>query len=59
MPGKAGLSAPDDGFVDNVAQQSSGAGAGELARRLAWPALLRTLDRIDPGFRQQLSRRWR
>lgn len=59
MPGKAGLSAPDDGVADTVAQQSCGPGAGELARRFAWPALLRTLDRIDPDFRQQLSRRWR
>jgi hypothetical protein len=25
---------------------------GMVAQRLAWPALLRKLDRIDPGYRE-------
>jgi hypothetical protein len=34
-----------------VAHQSNPKGMGGLAQKLAWPALLRKLDRIDPSFR--------
>jgi hypothetical protein len=36
---------------EKVAQQSSPKGMGMLAQALAWPALLRKLDRIDPSYR--------
>jgi hypothetical protein len=34
----------------NAALALSG-GMSKLAEKLVWPALLRKLDRIDPGFR--------
>ena len=49
--GRDGLNDPDLGVAEKVEAQSSGSGPAELARRLVWPALLRKLDRIDPGFR--------
>ena len=49
--GRDGLNDPPQGVEDKVARQSSPRGMGMLAERLAWPALLRKLDRIDPGFR--------
>lgn len=49
--GAAGLNDPNDGVAEKVAAQSSGPGTADLARALAWPALLRKLDRIDPSFR--------
>ena len=49
--GRDGLNDPEQGVAEKVEAQSSGPGAAELARRLAWPALLRKLDRIDPGYR--------
>jgi ribulose-5-phosphate 4-epimerase/fuculose-1-phosphate aldolase len=49
--GRDNLNPPPDGVEDKVARQSAPAGMGLLAQRLAWPALLRKLDRIDPGFR--------
>ena len=36
---------------EKVARQSNPKGMGGLAERLAWPALLRKLDRIDPTYR--------
>lgn len=44
------LVAPPDGVADKVRDQTPPA---EVARAeaLAWPALLRRLDRLDPGFR--------
>ena len=45
------LAHADEGVAEKVAGQSNPKGAGLLAKRLAWPALLRKLDRIDPGFR--------
>jgi ribulose-5-phosphate 4-epimerase/fuculose-1-phosphate aldolase len=45
------LNAPPQGTEEKVARQSAPQGMGLLAVRLAWPALLRKLDRIDPSFR--------
>ena len=50
--GRENLNDPDHGVGDKVAHQSNPKGLGMLADRLAWPALLRKLDRIDPGFRR-------
>ncbi|KQN90679.1 aldolase [Sphingomonas sp. Leaf231] len=49
--GRDGLNTPPQGVEGKVAQQSPPAGIGMLARGLAWPALLRKLDRIDPSYR--------
>ncbi len=49
--GRENLHPPPRGVADKVRQQSSGPMADMAAERLAWPALLRKLDRIDPGFR--------
>jgi ribulose-5-phosphate 4-epimerase/fuculose-1-phosphate aldolase len=49
--GRDNLLAPPHGTPDKVAQQTPPGPSGMLAKRLAWPALLRKLDRIDPGFR--------
>jgi ribulose-5-phosphate 4-epimerase/fuculose-1-phosphate aldolase len=49
--GRDRLNAPPQGVEEKVAGQSSPKGMGALAERLAWPALLRKLDRIDPGYR--------
>ena len=49
--GRDGLNDPPHGVEHKVAHQSAPTGMGMLAQRLAWPALLRKLDRIDPGFR--------
>lgn len=48
--GIAGLNAAPQGTPEKAAGQGS-AGLGIVADRLAWPALLRKLDRIDPSFR--------
>ena len=49
--GRENLNNPHQGIEEKVAHQSNPKGMGALAERLAWPALLRKLDRIDPGFR--------
>nr|WP_310104735.1 class II aldolase/adducin family protein [Sphingomonas sp. BE138] len=49
--GRDGLNTPPQGVEDKVARQTPAAGVGMLARGLAWPALLRKLDRIDPSYR--------
>ncbi|MFK3890018.1 class II aldolase/adducin family protein [Sphingomonas sp. NPDC079357] len=49
--GADGLHTPPQGVGDKVARQSPPAGVGMLARGLAWPALLRKLDRIDRSYR--------
>ena len=49
--GRANLNDPHQGVEEKVARQSSPRGATMLAERLAWPALLRKLDRIDRSFR--------
>ena len=49
--GLQNLNNPPQGVEEKVATQSAPEGMGKLATRLAWPALLRKLDRIDPSFR--------
>jgi len=49
--GRDGLNNPHQGVAEKVEQQSRPEGMGALAQTLAWPALLRKLDRIDPSFR--------
>ena len=49
--GRDGLNNPNQGVAEKVETQSQPEGMGMLAQSLAWPALLRKLDRIDPGFR--------
>ena len=49
--GRDGLHEPAAGAIDKVRRQSTGPMADLAAEKLAWPALLRKLDRIDPGFR--------
>ena len=46
------LNNPPQGVEHKVARQSAPKGMGMLAERLAWPALLRKLDRIDPSYRE-------
>ena len=43
---------PPQGTPEKVKGQTPAAGMGMVADGLAWPALLRKLDRIDPGFRE-------
>jgi ribulose-5-phosphate 4-epimerase/fuculose-1-phosphate aldolase len=43
---------PPQGVAQKVETQSAVGGMNMLAQRLAWPALLRKLDRIDPSFRE-------
>jgi ribulose-5-phosphate 4-epimerase/fuculose-1-phosphate aldolase len=50
--GRDGLYNPPQGTPEKVEVQTTGSDASLLARHLAWPALLRKLDRIDPSFRQ-------
>ncbi|MFN5243300.1 MAG: class II aldolase/adducin family protein [Novosphingobium sp.] len=49
--GRDGLNNPPQGTPEKVKAQTPAAGIGMLANGLAWPALLRKLDRIDPSFR--------
>jgi len=49
--GRENLNTPNQGVAEKVEGQSSGPGMRMLADGLAWPALLRKLDRIDPSFR--------
>ena len=49
--GRANLNEPPQGVETKVAGQASPESLGILAERLAWPALLRKLDRIDPSYR--------
>jgi len=48
--GRDGLNNPPQGVEHKVKEQSSGVGMAMLARGLAWPALLRKLDRVNPGY---------
>jgi ribulose-5-phosphate 4-epimerase/fuculose-1-phosphate aldolase len=50
--GRENLNTPPQGVEGKVAVQSAPAGMGMLATQLAWPALLRKADKIDPGFRE-------
>ena len=49
--GRENLNNPNQGVAEKVEGQSSGAGIRMLADGLAWPALLRKLDRVNPGYR--------
>jgi len=49
--GRDGLNNPPQGTPEKVKSQTPPAGIGMIANALAWPALLRKLDRIDPSFR--------
>lgn len=49
--GRDGLNEPETGVADVVRDQVSGTDMAMAVERLAWPALLRKLDRIDPSFR--------
>jgi len=48
--GRDALNPPPDGVEEKVAVQSAPGGMGVVAERLAWPALLRKLDRVSPGY---------
>ena len=48
--GPSGLYNPPQGTPEKAGAQGS-MGLGIVADRLAWPALLRKLDRLDPSFR--------
>lgn len=48
--GPAGLYNPPQGTPEKAAGQGK-YGLGMVAEKLAWPALLRKLDRLDPSFR--------
>lgn len=50
--GRDGLNPPPAGVEEKVARQASPAGLGMVAQALAWPALLRKLDRVSPGYRE-------
>ena len=50
--GRDGLHNPPQGTPEKVKAQTPPAGIGMVANALAWPALLRKLDRVDPGFRE-------
>jgi len=50
--GRDGLNEPEPGVAGVVRDQVSGTEMAMTVERLAWPALLRKLDRIDPGYRQ-------
>lgn len=47
----ARLVAPHQGVPEKVKAQSDAQAMAMVSEELAWPALLRKLDRIDPGFR--------
>jgi ribulose-5-phosphate 4-epimerase/fuculose-1-phosphate aldolase len=49
--GRENLNNPPQGTPEKVESQTPSAGMGMIADGLAWPALLRKLDRIDPSFR--------
>lgn len=49
--GRDKLNTPPQGVEAKVEMQTPGEGMRKLADKLAWPALLRKLDRLDPSFR--------
>lgn len=49
--GRDGLHNPPQGVERKVAGQSSAPDMSRVSKGLVWPALLRKLDRADPGFR--------
>lgn len=50
--GRDNLHNPPQGTPQKVESQTPAGGIGMLANGLAWPALLRKLDRIDSSFRE-------
>ncbi len=42
---------PPQGVAEKVRAQTQSTTMAKVAEHLAWPALLRKLDRIDPGYR--------
>ena len=50
--GREGLNNPPQGTPEKVKAQTPAEGIGAIANALAWPALLRKLDRTDPSFRE-------
>lgn len=51
LAGGADLVAVDPSIIATAREQAAGATRGIGAGALTWPALLRRLDRLDPGFR--------
>ena len=49
--GRDNLNDAPDGVDEKVAGQASPSSLDALATKLAWPALLRKMDRLDPSFR--------
>ncbi|MGB7406170.1 MAG: class II aldolase/adducin family protein [Pacificimonas sp.] len=49
--GRENLNQPPQGTEEKVAEQTAPAGMAAVSQMLAWPALLRKLDRQDPSFR--------
>jgi len=49
--GRENLHTPPQGTPEKVRGQTSDESTAIVANQLAWPALLRKLDRIDPSFR--------
>ena len=49
--GRENLNTPPQGTPEKVKSQTPSEGMGMIADGLAWPALLRKLDRMDPTFR--------
>jgi ribulose-5-phosphate 4-epimerase/fuculose-1-phosphate aldolase len=49
--GRENLNTPPQGVEEKVAGQSAPQGMAAVSQMLAWPALLRKLDRVDPSFR--------
>lgn len=50
--GPQGLYSPPQGAPEKVAGQATGDNVAMLAQFLAWPALLRKVERMDPGYRE-------
>ena len=52
MLGDISLDHPtDEAVIEKNAELAQSGGFSELAEKLVWPAMIRKLDRIDPGFR--------
>ena len=49
--GRENLNNPPQGTPEKVESQANPKGVAMLATALAWPALLRKLDRVDPSYR--------
>ena len=49
--GRGSVRGPSEGILRKVAEQSSADSVQKIARHLAWPALLRKVDRLSPSYR--------